>query len=122
MKIISKTFDKIIDDFIPYKQTETRYVIIDDNDKIIDDAQGYGYKTVDKAKKALWYKYKGGKEKINDEKSKAENFFKDNPKIKNFIINLIEINFKEGISDNDIIEISEKEFQQKINKNFIKYI
>jgi hypothetical protein len=80
MKIISKTFDKIMDDFIPYKKTETRYIIVDDEDKIIDDAQGYGYKTFDKAKKALWYKYKGGKEKINNEKLEAEKFWKNNTK------------------------------------------
>ena len=45
---------------------ETRYVIIDSNGKTIDDAQGYGYKTYDKAMKAMWWKFKDGKKKSND--------------------------------------------------------
>ena len=43
---------------------EGRYVIIDENSgEIVDDAQGYGYKDKQKATKAMWWKFSGGKEK-----------------------------------------------------------
>ena len=45
---------------------ETRYVIADDDGKIVDDAQGYGYKTKQNAMKAMWWKFKNGKRKHNE--------------------------------------------------------
>ena len=55
----SKTEDKY--DF-PF--TETRYIVVSvSTNKIIDDAQGYGYKTKQGAEKAMWYKFKDGKSK-----------------------------------------------------------
>ena len=56
---------------------ENRYIIIDkDTGEIIDDAQGYGYKTHESARKAMWYKFEGGKKKMDSEKSKAFKFWK----------------------------------------------
>ena len=46
MEIVEKTMpvdNRKYDGFGP--STETRYVIVDGNGKIVDDAQGYGYKT-----------------------------------------------------------------------------
>ena len=40
---------------------QIRYVIADDNGKIVDDAQGYGYISKKKATKAMWWKFKNGK-------------------------------------------------------------
>ena len=34
--------------------------------EIVDDAQGYGYKDKQKATKAMWWKFNGGKEKKNN--------------------------------------------------------
>lgn len=34
-----------------------RYVVEDEYGKVIDDAQGYGYKTRDKAWKCYWYQF-----------------------------------------------------------------
>lgn len=39
---------------------ETRYAIADDDGNVIDDAQGYGYKTPKSAAKAMWWKFKDG--------------------------------------------------------------
>ena len=47
-------------------EEESRYRIEDDDGKVIDDAQGYGYKTYRKAIKAMWYKFQGGREKLKD--------------------------------------------------------
>lgn len=57
MEIVKKTMpvdNSKYDGFGP--STETRYVIVDGNGKIVDDAQGYGYKTRQKAAKAMWWK------------------------------------------------------------------
>lgn len=49
------------------KDFETRYIIYKKGtDEIVDDAQGYGYKSFAAAKKAYWYKFSGGREKINE--------------------------------------------------------
>ena len=42
-----------------------RYAIADDNGKVVDDAQGWGYKTKDKASKAMWWKFKNGKKEYD---------------------------------------------------------
>lgn len=62
MNIVTKEFN-ISEDGYP-AICDTRFVITDTNNNIIDDAQGYGYKTKQTAEKALWYKFKGGREKI----------------------------------------------------------
>ena len=39
---------------------DKRYVVVDaDTGEVLDDAQGYGYKTVRKAYAAYYYKHKG---------------------------------------------------------------
>lgn len=44
-----------------------RFVIVDtETGEVIDDAQGYGYKDKTKAYKAGWYKFGGGKNKIDE--------------------------------------------------------
>lgn len=48
---------------------ETRWVIVDSSDKILDDAGGYGYKSKQSATKAGWYKFQGGKNKVGNIKS-----------------------------------------------------
>lgn len=51
--IIEKEF---IQDYDGIKVKETRFVIVDKEGNIIDDAQGYGYKTKSGAYKAHYYK------------------------------------------------------------------
>lgn len=122
MKIINKIIDKNIDDFVPFIIRETRYIIVDDNDITIDDAQGYGYKTYENASKAMWYKYKNGKEKINKEKIEALNFWKNNNQIEKFVSNFIECNYKENITHKEIVKITEEKFNIRLNEKYLKYI
>jgi len=66
---------KVIEKVYPSREPEsgippeTKWVIVDANDKLLDDAGGYGYKTKQNAIKAGWYKFQGGKNKIDDIKS-----------------------------------------------------
>lgn len=68
MKIVEciKTEQVQITDTLCVEDYETRYRIEDENGNVTDDAQGYGYKSRQKAAKAVWYKFKGGREKRND--------------------------------------------------------
>ena len=68
MRIVeyTKTENVQITDTLCVEDEETRYRIEDEDGNIIDDAQGYGYKSRKKAAKALWYMFKDGREKLND--------------------------------------------------------
>ena len=58
-----------------------RFIIVDpDTGEVLDDAQGYGYKNAQKAEKAAWYKFKGGKEKLDAARNEARDFWDANNK------------------------------------------
>lgn len=69
MMIVKKEMEQTVNEFngkvdangeclyTPTTHTETRYVITDDYGRVIDDAQGYGYKTYSKAIKCGYWKY-----------------------------------------------------------------
>lgn len=125
MKITSVA--KEIDYGDGFKEIETRYAIVDEvTGEILDDAQGYGYKTFEKARKALWYKFKGGRSKIAADKSESRKFFKNNPGLKERLTELLEINVKEiargEVSDKDIMDWVKKEFGVDIPKKYLKYL
>lgn len=97
-----------------------RYAIANQDDEIIDDAQGWGYKTRQSAQKALWWKFKGGKQKNNKEKNKLKAWLKNetNKKVHKRIEYLIETHFKEIARNettiDDIYEIVKEEFNIEI--------
>ena len=108
-------------------KTGDRYVIInEETGEIIDDAQSYGYKTFEKAQKAMWYKFKGGKAKISTDKNEAIKFFKENPEIKKRLDNLYEMWGKEimlgEVTDFDILLEIRNEFNIDVSKNYLKYL
>ena len=112
---------------VPYKiNNENRFVIINiETGEVADDAQGWGYKSKEKSDKALWWKYKKGKEKTDNTKSEALLFFKSNPKLRKFINDFYEWNFKEfargETTDKDLIEEVKGEFNIDLPKKYIKY-
>ena len=67
------------DDYMDYQNFDYRYAIADATGKIIDDAQGYGYKSRQKAHIAISYKYQGGKQKANQRKADYNKWLKENP-------------------------------------------
>lgn len=83
---------------------QTRFDIYDMNDNVIDDAQGYGYKTAQSAHKAAWYRLKGGNKKV----ATAQKFWFKNKEFSTQISNFLLDNFKEEISNNDIIEFAKE--------------
>jgi len=70
---------KIVDNII---NGETRFIIIDENTgEIIDDAQGYGFKSYEKANNFIKYKQKFPNGNI-DYKDKIKSFYKTYPELK----------------------------------------
>jgi hypothetical protein len=109
---------------VPFKNN--RFIIVHhETGEIIDDVQGYGYKTIESANKALWWKYKNGKEKIEKEKNDFKEWISDseNKKLLREIEELFEINFKElmrgEIKGKDIFKEIEKRKNIQIPK-FVK--
>lgn len=64
-------------DIIPFKKVPDRFIIVDLNGKLLDDAQGYGYKSILNAHKAATYKFCGGKDKSDAMKKIAKKFWKE---------------------------------------------
>jgi len=113
MKIIRINKKVEIDDGL--YNNEFRYICVDDeNGEVLEDAQGYGFKTYSAAAKSYWYKHKGGKEKID----KSKLFFKRHPEIQCFVDKIYENNFKEFARGewtiNDLRKAVLKEFDVEI--------
>ncbi len=70
---------------IPSDKVPGRFVIVDDDGKIADDAQGYGYKSAEKAERVIWYMFKGGKEYLESVAPKPE-IVKPHPGLKMFAV------------------------------------
>lgn len=102
---------------------ETRWIIVDVNDKPLDDASGYGYKTKQNALKAGWYKFQGGKNKINDIKA----WWKQQKAFSNRLNRFQEDNFKEIAYDQinfeeEAIRIAQEMNVEGFEVKFLKYL
>ena len=89
-----KTTKTIKDEYEEYSTTEIRYRIVSvDTGEVLDDAQGYGYKTAQKAYAGYSYKNRDkSKDKAKQEKvNKIKKWMKEN---KSFIDNLEVIAFE----------------------------
>jgi hypothetical protein len=99
------------------------------NYQVIDNANGYGYKTKQSAYAALNYKYLGGIEKKQQEKKQFKNYRRRNPKVKELLEkynNLCEI-YQEDIyfgkeSKKDFLNELMTEYQLDIPKKFVDII
>ena len=71
---------------------KSRYIITDNEWKILDDAQWYGYTSKEKALKAWWYKFSWGKQKINDKQYEVRKWKRENNEkymiIKDYILDI----------------------------------
>ena len=75
---------------------EKRWIIVDpDTGKVLDDAQGYGYKTKQNAIKAGWYRFGGGKQKVDSIKHESSSFWRQNKDFSKKCSKLSEDWFKE---------------------------
>ena len=101
-----------------------RFVIISVSGELLDDAQGYGYKTRQNAEKAAWYKFKGGKEKKEATKRNAMIFWKKHPDIKQFATDYIEGSFKECDKGTPMrcTTAIKKEFDVVVDEKFLDFL
>lgn len=113
------------------KNNQIRFIIVDDNGKIIDDAQGYGFKSKQAAHKCYNYKFKGGKEKDDELKMFCKNLLKharkDN-KIEEIkrLLDALDYeyfrNFKDYNHDIDEQNEANKEAELEFKKDFIELL
>lgn len=106
---------------------EIRYTIVErGTGKLLDDAQGYGFKTAQRAHKAGWYKFQGGKGKITSEKAIARTFWEQHQDVREEFVLSLEYGIKElargEITETEIISDLEKQFGLHIPKVAIKYL
>ncbi len=101
-KIVKRPMDKTCN---PWEQDD-RWVIVDfRTGNIIDDAQGYGYKSPQKAAKAGWWKFKGGKIRTNNEEKIVKLWMSNNAKYVEEYENIVICNFKDLPSKNELVEM-----------------
>lgn len=104
-------------------EPDTRWVIVDSNDKLLDDASGYGYKTKQNALKAGWYKFQGGQKKIDEIKS----WWKQNKAFSAKLMEFQELNFKEIYRDEvdyeeEVVNIAKEMNVSGFDVKFLKYM
>ena len=104
------------------KNNEKRYICVDETSgEVIDDAQGYGYKSKQKAFIAYEYKYGDGKKRHIE----YQNFWIEHIDIAKFIIKFNEMWFKEiarkEITEDDLLEEIKKNFNISIEKKYLKH-
>ena len=99
-------------------ETQTRFDICDETGKVIDDAQGYGYKTEKSAHKAAAYKFKGGQKKADDAKA----FWRKHQDFARRLSEMLEANFKEPISNEVIVAFAAECGIFDFNPKFVKWL
>jgi hypothetical protein len=120
-KVVEKTFpSREPESGIP---PETRWIIVDIDDSPLDDAGGYGYKTKQNAMKAGWYKFQGGRNKIDEIKS----WWKQNKAFSKRLNDFQEWNFKEIARDEIDFEEESIKIAKEMNVDgfevtFLKYL
>lgn len=107
---------------------ENRYIIIDENNKIIDDANGYGYKTKENANKVAYWKFKGGKENQEEIYKKFFEWFsiENNKKFFQSYMRKLEDWWKElyygDTTTKDLYLSLKKELNQEVSEDIEKFI
>lgn len=102
LKICSFVYDE--------PHSERRFQIVnEDTGEVVDNAQGYGFKTAQKAYRFLAWKF-GKKQKDKDwEKKMVQAYIKQNPGLEEELVELTLRGIKEGqqITEEDIVELLE---------------
>jgi hypothetical protein len=96
------------------KHYEPRYIIVDEETgEILDDANGYGYKTKQAAHKGWAYKSKPKeeKDKINKQHLIIMSWMKENKKVVSGLEDLYFYAFKDGV------EVTNKDVEEVIGKH-----
>jgi hypothetical protein len=94
-----------------------RFAIADENEKIIDNAQGYGYKTKQKAFLAMNWKFGGRKQKVDIEKQNFKIWLKSNS-VHSQIIKKFEEELEWNVKELCRGEIKEEDIWKEIEKEY----
>jgi len=76
------------------RRNDGRFLICSPDGRVLDDAQGYGYKDRPKAEKAAWYKFKGGRAKTDAAKQAAKIFWRSHKEFGKVCVEFLEYNVK----------------------------
>jgi hypothetical protein len=88
--------------YVILPRRDGRFVIADPaTGKALDDAQGHGYTSREKAAKAAWYKFRGGQARIDAARDEAVRFWRANRALAKEVGDLAESNFKTYALDDD---------------------
>jgi hypothetical protein len=95
-----------------YQRTETRYRITVDG-KVVDDAQGYGYKSAAAAHRSWSYQH-GGKQRMIEKRTTARRWLRLHPGVCPLFEQITENNLKEialgEVNQNEVFETLEERF------------
>lgn len=118
----TKTFKLEIDATLGIYDHETRYIICAPDGTMLDDAQGYGYKTAQTAHKAAWYRFNGGKKKVDNERVKALAFWKKYKSFSKTLKDVLETEFKAPPTDDELNSFAIENGVSGFDINFVKYL
>ena len=110
------------------KRNDGRYVITNaETQEVIDNANGYGYKTRQNAEKAAWYKFKGGKGKKDAEKREAIAFWRQHNDFGKAVQDYYETWFKEIARgetdpDADLAQLAQEMGVEGFKKQYVEYL
>jgi len=110
------------------RRADGRYEITNvETGEVIDNANGYGYKTRQNAEKAAWYKLKGGKTKKDAEKREATAFWRQHTDFGKAIQDYYETWFKEiarGETDPDaaLAQLAQEMGVEGFKKPYVEYL
>jgi hypothetical protein len=121
-QVKARTVRVIIDEEFGIFDTQTRFDICDVNGEVIDNAQGYGYKTAQSAHKAASYKFKGGKQKVDTAKASAKAFWRNNQDFANKLIYVLEANFKDSPTEAEIVAFAAECGVVAFDTKYMNYI
>ena len=110
-------------DVAVFDKNHSRFVLVDSvTNKVLDDANGYGYTTKQKAMKAGWYKFQKGKSKIDGYKK----FWKDHSDAAKYLEDILEMNIKElsrgEVTNQEILDEVNAKFNLKITPSHLRHL
>jgi hypothetical protein len=106
---------------------KTKYIIVDsDTGDVLDDCDNDGYNSEYSANKVMWYKFKGGQDKIKHEKLSSDEFFKKHPEVKDFLYDFYEKNYYGTFPGESWFDVGVKEVRNRYNiiipRYYLRYL
>lgn len=106
---------------------ERRFVILNLEGNLIDDAQGHGYNSAAKAYKAGWYKFGGGKAKKDLLKKEALDFWSSILNKDLIAQDLMEAAFRatkdrENFTYQDAVEYIKAEYNLEVKPSWVEFL